>query len=795
MRLSDVLKLPKQPHSLSIIKDYLEQSLSHHDYQAAFSHYFEIAFSLEAYDMVVSEGERVIKDIKDQADTEYTEKIIKSVIHACLKVGKLEQAKSYIALRKEKLPMLKQYLGILDEIEYKKAVGLPYLDDVLKVLSDVVPESTKVFCHQELFKLYEADHQYEMALLSIYELYNYDLKRDYFNQELRLLLHLDRIDEALKKAQAELKSNRSNIFAVLILLECYIRKNDLYKASNLEAEYEEEIDKQSDEFRKKAYEKIIELYKAMDNKLSLDLYQKKLKSISKTIDKKVKPQEEKKEPEVVFIEKIEKKETVRQDLFKTLEISHDLIEYSHLIDEKLLLRDYLRVFFMHVDSYIKPKEYVIYLENESPNLFHYKKERLYDKTIISSFLEDTVIQVVMKSGNEILDEAKALRAPKNIITQKEYEDDVKFVYAFPLGDQGVFQVHFDQEIKDPGIHYDLLKLISAILFAHLQDEKKLSKLKTENRYYQAVLNSPFLAYREYREERSTYNEEAMKLFQIDRHQHIELFLRDVSYDDVNLYKESLKKLMMRSGEQKELLYKYQEKHILEKMYSLRIGDDMVVMSIFVDQTKVVTDTKELIEKATVDPETGLPNLYQFQQSFKEEIKDKASLILIELSEELKHIYGMENILKYFKEFSQHTKKFFNEGNTYRYDFNQLIVVLPYNDIRSVTKVVKDYIKYLDHYESKILKYEKFNVNLGILRYPVVTIDKDPEKIMRYLDIALEKAKRDKEEKYVFFVYRDYEDELFEQTVIDHLNVAIEEKSLGLVFNQITDVKKNRVWQY
>ena len=37
--------------------------------------------------------------------------------------------------------------------------------------------------------------------------------------------------------------------------------------------------------------------------------------------------------------------------------------------------------------------------------------------------------------------------------------------------------------------------------------------------------------------------------------------------------------------------------------------------------------------------------------------------------------------------------------------------------------------------------------------------------------------------------------MFEQQVIDHLNVAIEEKALGLMFNQITDIKKNRVWQY
>lgn len=794
MRLSDVLKLPKQPHSLSIIRDYLMQSLSHHDYQAALSHYFDIALSLDAHEMVATEGKKVITDIKEQTDTPYTEKILKSVIQACLKTGRLSEAKDYIGLRKEKLPMLKQYLGTLDEIDYKKAVGLPYLEDIQRVLKDVIPDQTKVFCHQELVKLYEADHQDELALQSIYELYNYDLKRDYVHQELKLLMRLDRIDEAQKKAQLELKEHKDNLQAVLILLECYIRKGELFKASNLEAEYEEDIDRQSDDFRKTAYEKIIGLYKALDNKLSLDLYQKKLKSISKSIEKKIKPQEDIKAPEVVFIEKVDKKESQRTDLFKTLEIGHDLIEYSHLIDEKLLLRDYLRVFFMHADTYIKPKDYVIYLEKETPNFYHYKKERLYDKTVVSSWTEGSVVSVVMKSGNEIFDEAKTLKADKNVITQKPYED-VSFVYAFPLGDEGVFVIHFEEDIKDPGIHYDLLKLMTAILFAHLQDEKKLSKLKKENRFYQSVLDAPILAYREYRESRSTYNPAAMKLFNIESHHHIELFLRDVSYEFINIYKDTLRKLMSRSGEQKELLYKYQEKHILEKMYSLRIGDEIVVMSLFADQTQDVEKTQDLMEKATVDPETGLSNLYQFKQVFHEELKDKSSLILIELSESLKHIYGTDKIIQFFKEFAQHTKKFMSEGNTYRVDFNQVLVVLPYNDIRSVTKVVKDYVRYLDHYESKVLKYEKFSVNMGILRYPVVTIEKDFDKIMRYLDIALEKAKRDKEEKYVFFVYRDYEDELFEQQVINHLNVAIEEKALGLIFNQITDVKKNRVWQY
>ena len=85
--------------------------------------------------------------------------------------------------------------------------------------------------------------------------------------------------------------------------------------------------------------------------------------------------------------------------------------------------------------------------------------------------------------------------------------------------------------------------------------------------------------------------------------------------------------------------------------------------------------------------------------------------------------------------------------------------------------------------------------MGVIRYPVVTVEKDIEKLYKFLDIALEKAKREDDEKFSYFVYRDYEDELFEQQVMDHLNVAIETKNVGLVFNQMIDIKKNIVWQY
>lgn len=796
MRLSDILKLPKEPHSLSIIRDFLEQPLSHTDYQAAFSRFFDIALSLGEYDMVFREGEIVLKDIELQAPTPYGESIIKHLIDASLQLGKFDEMKRYIELRKDRLPVMKQYLSRLDEILYKKALNLPYLEDVLYVLKDVIPDTVKIYCHQELFNLYKQDHQDDMALNQLYELYNFDLQHQYILEELELLIRLERLDEVIQKALKELRENQT-VYAIKPLLQAYLLKEDYHKASTLEAEYENKIDEADDAFKKVMIEMIIQLYQKLDNKPSLDYYTRKLKTLQKAIDKKpskgedVKP----KEKDVVIIEKIPEKEITTKHLLEHLDVAHDLIIFAELIDEKLPLREYLRQFFIQADLHVKSAEMVLYLPDESPNLFQYKKERLYDKTLIKPLIEDSIIEHILTSGEEVIEETRILRFTKNVITQKDYVEDYAFVFGFPVGDQGVFLAHYKENIIDPGQYYDLLKLISSILYGHIKEEKRLSKLKKEQRFFRDVLNAPILAYRELTESKSTYNDRAQQLFHIDRHHHLELFLRDMSYEHINEYKETISRLLAKPGEMKEIRYRYQEHYILEKMYGLKIGDEHIIMSLFDDETKDVDQVKTLIEKATIDHETDLPNRFALSENFEESIKDKASLLLIELDEQLKHIYGHEDMLLYFKEFSQHTKKYFNEGITYRYDFNQLLVILPYNDIRSVTKLIKEYVRYLDVYESKVLRYEKFNVNIGVLRYPVVTVEKNMDKIIRFLDIALEKAKRDKEEKYVFFVYRDYEDELFEQQVIDHLNVAIEEKSLGLVFNQITDIKKNRVWQY
>ena len=85
-------------------------------------------------------------------------------------------------------------MGLLDDILLKKALQEPYVDDIHKVMQDMIPDDVKIYCLEELFNIYKDDHQYEMALNYLYQLYNYDLMSKYFIEELNLLIELIRLE-------------------------------------------------------------------------------------------------------------------------------------------------------------------------------------------------------------------------------------------------------------------------------------------------------------------------------------------------------------------------------------------------------------------------------------------------------------------------------------------------------------------------------------------------------------------------------------------------------------------------
>ena len=154
-------------------------------------------------------------------------------------------------------------------------------------MQDMIPDHIKIYCLDELLHIYDKDHQFDMALNQIHELYKFDLKHEYIAKEIELLIKLERLDEARAKAFDVNKNDPNQMEVVLHLLTIYYLQKDFLKASNLDAEYEERFELEDISYQQQVYELFVKVYEALDNKLSHDLYLKKLKKLKKTASKKI----------------------------------------------------------------------------------------------------------------------------------------------------------------------------------------------------------------------------------------------------------------------------------------------------------------------------------------------------------------------------------------------------------------------------------------------------------------------------------------------------------------------------
>src|SRR5690606_119095 len=271
------------------------------------------------------------------------------------------------------------------------------------------------------------------------------------------------------------KSNpKYEMDAFLVLLKIYIDEKDFHRATILDADYAYKIDNMEQDYQIEAYTLLADLYTKLNNKLSIDLYQKKLKSLKK-IESKTKLQEEKNEvkPQINLSEDFEIKTPFKQTKSAVnLEQINSIIElmaFSHQITETKQLRDFLRSFFMKAEEDITVKDFIVFTKKDEM-LYHYKKERLYDKALIKSSYQETLIGQILTDGEERFGEPLAFKYDTNILTSKPYDDSVKYIYGFALFDLGVFLVHLEKEVSDPAIYFDLFKGISTIIYTCLTDE-------------------------------------------------------------------------------------------------------------------------------------------------------------------------------------------------------------------------------------------------------------------------------------------------------------------------------------
>lgn len=795
MDINKIINLKIEYESLNIINDFLNMSQSHTHYEKALFKYAKIASELKLDELLINESKRYLKNIEQVKPTKYREEIYEILFNSALRLNKFELAFKYLNERKNLLKEMDKYKSTLDEIKYLKVKDENYLDKLIILKNDVIPNDILIFANEEIYHYYLKENMLDKALSILKELYDDTLNSKYENEMIKVYYKMEQYDKVVLNGTNLLNENSSNLYTVIFLISSLRIQKNYRRATSIEAEYEMAIENSSDyNLKLFAYNEIIKLYEDTNSTFSINLYKDKLKELNK-----LKKTEEKNKP--IIKEKVKIKEIKTTKLVSDAKyLEHfkwinEWLVFSHNLKLNIRFREYLRDLFIKIDEKIQFDDVVIYLNNDfESNFYHYKKQRLFDKVVNDFYIENTIIKETMNNKGAIFSEPKNLFNNKNVLTQKPYSNDIKYVYSIYLSDNFVIVFYFDEVIKDPGLYFELLNGISLIINLRLLDEKNNKELNKDSKYLNNLLENPIMPMRELTISRSFYNEKAANLFNIDKNLHIELFLREVELEDAKVYEKNIIRLQNYPNETKIFTFKYQDLIILEYMFAIKNDNNVSIFSYFVNLTEYYNKENELDYKANYDLETNLLSKNNFVDNYKTYLKDKTSFVLIELNTNLRDIYGAERTNQFFIEFANLTKKHFNENDIFRYNNNQLLLVLNNNDIRSVTKILNDYFSIINNINPTTLKYEKFEAKAGFIRYPVSTTESNLNKIFKYLDVALNESKINKRH-FTDFTFSLYEKDIFEQEVIDYLNEAIENKKISLRFNQIINIEKNTVLNY
>lgn len=787
--IEQMLKLNPSNELIKEISEVLENAILTMDqYHKLVIKLLESNYDLKNYNEVITIGSNYYNSNKFNENFD-NDNIFKLIIESANHLKKYNISYEYINIRKEHLPIMKQYLALVDLIYFKKATNQSYISDINNLLEDSIPDNIKKDLLNELLSVYLSTGNENKVIPLIDELKKCDPHKSYIPNYLKALFNLKFYDDAKNVALENIDNPNYKKDSVITLLKVYLENKNYHKATILDADYKNNFEGWDLESQLIVYNLLIELYKELNNKYSTNIYQR-LK------DKTVRKLKQINKEDLVLIED-EKPEVTAVKITKTklkyISVILELIVKSHQVSNNIKIRDILRDFFIQVETYFEALDYIVFTEKDRI-LYNYKKNRLYDKPLLKTTYEKTIINEVLKSGNDYFGSYNDFKQFENILTNSPYTNEISYIYAFPILDLGVFIVHLNERINDPGTYYDLFKGINNIIYTILVDHNKVSNLKNSNHFLRKVFDSEIIALKIIEDKIQTSNNKAQKILNVNSIVPVELFLNNLNIIEANHYLETIKELSLKPNTTKEIFYSVGDKQIKETFISILDQDVLKIVSVINDLTLELKEKDALIKNAIMDYETHLLNINALNEDLIKYLNSKGSLILISFNETILPIYGYDVTLQFFKEFGQITKKIFNKGTLYRFSTYELFLYLPINDIRAVKNELNNYFKEINLYESKIIPYEKFSPKMAVIRYPVVTEEKNPAKLFRYLELTLDSLKRMKNNYYLFFEYDIYEKELYEQQVIDLLNTAIKNKNLSLSFNQIID-KNYYVWKY
>ncbi len=808
MKLKDLQSLIVSKDSIKKIESFIAQASGYDYFKASIilaKHQCELDNEEEAISILF----KLLKEnVMTVSQDLYVETLI-VIVDVYIKTLNFEDAKKYILRLEKNLDSKRKYIASLKLVniymeneEFDDALSL-----MINTLNDDLPDDVRIKLSKDIISIYNMENKFDFAIRYIMMLKDLclninDMKEYYVCNYLEAYNNY-KIGSHLKAYEINLLGleNRDQIddetLGLIFTLDInlLIKKEDYRKAMVNEAEYEEHILKLSPNVKREFFLACIDLYQKLENRFSLEIYQKRLDELvfpTKKARKIIKKKKEISDKSVVLTYKNDD-ELVYNILTNIMNIQ----EQALTITSKIRFRDVLLPLLIETSKYhVFDEMEMVFLDGYKG--YHYKKERLYDKEYFD-ISNSIFYQVLSDNKEKVFTLKEDLFGIRDIVYNRDYELlAFNTAIAFPIFSKneiiGVISfLSLENEIIE-GFNYEILKYLSNLITDRYLTYQILNDSISEYIAYKDAFMLCDAMIKYSIDDHVFLNEKASKYFKISSKLSQGEFLSYVNSESYVTYKEFL------NSNNEEVNYKLKGFDVLEKSKYTFKGDLKVRISILEDITLAVKKTAEDDMRIYYDSLTKAHNIYAYYKDIMKLIRSnkRFSMIMVDIIsfKEINDCYQISFGNELLRNISRCIKEFFKEQTFKHYRISAddfLIILEDVNDIRSVERISKGLISYLEENVSRRKARVDVRFKIGFLRYPVQTIEKMPDKLLSYASFALNQSSKDN--KITCFSKKDYVEEFRNIDLVKHINECIDLNRIGIKYKQVVNQESKTVSFY
>ncbi len=835
MQVLEVLALPFQKESIKKIDKYLSITpQTSIEYYQALSYKALILNSLDktndALKILIPKLDLILKK---QAIEEFEKNTIVCIADT-LKVifmglKRYDLALKYIEIKEKHLNLMAHDAYFKDMILYSKAIqDKENLKRYIKLyLADDISEENLIFAHEILINILFDENNYEDFLKS-YQILNTEYLKTKSKDNLlkinilkiKMLINQGNIDDAIDL----IKDNIDDVFDKSLKLELgtmliklYYEKGDFHRASIQDANYLDLIDDANNQTKREYYTVVRELYEKMNNHYARDLANKALEELAlkETVLKQepLKKERVKRIQEPIVIERIiEKKDEVKNNETKFLEgisetvlLSKKYLSLKEVLDllkcfTPLTLREVLRQVFVLSYQILDFSEVVILINQNDIYGYHYKKERLYDK----KFIEEKIINTVNYLSYQ-KDRVLVISDPSNytsIITNQN--EIVSEIVSFPLKRDKVYgSITFYGNNLSSDFNYELLEILASFIDIRLSILAFEDSYKHDDENRKIILDTALLGFIENDNGLIKLDDKSMKILDVEKkYLNLNEYLDLMTPADKINYKNTNTLFITGKLTKTQIEYSLLNgKRIKEIRLLKELSDRYVILGMLENKTDEYNENLKLKKLSEEDFFTKLPSLNHLKTYLLELDNSKRySFVMIGTNnfKLYKDVYGLKFSTDLIYAIALKLKEVVKEDVlVYHFDSDRFILLLPNNDERTVKKQV---LQILDELALKLVELNKrlklsFSAGVFLIRkkYGKLTYEKLVEKSSLALDEALRRSLN--ENKVIYFEEQEVKNSFYDFQMELHISEAIDNLKLCLTYEQIVNLKTNKLFAY